>query len=51
LAGQWGRAALERFDTSEDSRGLVERTERYFAKETKIAERTSKRLESLREKL
>ncbi|MCK4375233.1 MAG: 4Fe-4S binding protein [Candidatus Brocadiae bacterium] len=47
----WTRRLLEHFDGSEEKRGLIERMQRYFAKEKKVAEQTIERLESMGKEL
>ena len=47
----WTRRLLEHFDGSEEKRGLIERMQRYFAKERKVAEQTIERLESMGKEL
>ncbi len=44
---EWAKTLLKHFDTTEEQRGLIQRLKRHFAKEKKIAEQTSERLDSL----
>jgi len=44
---QWSRRLLLHFDTAEKKRGLIERMQRHFTKERKVAEQTIARLEEL----
>jgi ferredoxin len=44
----WARTLLEHFDTGEEKRGLIERMERYFVKERKVAEQTIEQLSAMR---
>jgi len=43
----WTRRLLHHFDTAEEKRGLIERMQRYFVKEKKVAEQTIERLQSM----
>jgi len=43
----WTRRLLEHFDTAEEKRALIERMQRYFMKEKKVAEQTIDRLSAI----
>jgi len=43
----WTRRLMEHFDTAEQKHGLVERMQRYFTKERKVAEETIKKLTAM----
>ena len=47
----WTRRLLGHCNSAEEKRALIERMERYFAKESKVAERTIERLTSMGEAL
>ena len=44
----WTRRLLEHFDTAEEKRALLERMERYFATDRKVAERTIEQISAMR---
>ena len=43
----WTKDLLKHFETPEEQRGLIVRMKRYFAKECKVAEQSSARLDKL----
>jgi len=47
----WTMRLLEHFETIEERRELIRRMKRYFAKESKVAEQTIERLESIDKEL
>ena len=47
----WTQSLLSHFETPDEKRGLVDRMERYFKKEGKVAQKTIERLESMKKDL